>query len=636
MNSRPHNGAGLAAAVVLTLASSWMSAFPDVAYGQSEEELQTLLMFYDPDELVITATRSRKPISQVAEDLTVVTAEEIRQLNAHTLTDVLWTVPGVQVDLKGGPGSPTFPLIQGADYRHVLVTVDGVTLNNLSDNFPDAGSIPVQNIERIEIVKGPASSAWGSALGGVINIVTKDAGTTAGVNGMVSGSYGEFDTSDMRGEISGKEGPVGYYVTAESLRSHGLTPGNMVSNQDIYTKLRWEVCSHARLTFTLGHHDGDRDNGEDRLADLAFQDEYERLFGTLSLNVALGKEWDLDLSVASLRLEQDQLLRQRSTGSLLDSQTSTETTHGLDAKATWRHGGHTMVAGADFSAQKLEAQRILGGEAERDRWALYLNDTISAGRWALTPGLRYDETDTNGDFLSPTLGVTYSVSKKTILRASVARGFSLPGFSETVGGGPFFVPDPDLDVEKVWSYQVGMESQEIGPLWIKVAGFHHRVTDALAQREVLGEDGLPLYFTIVNTGKQRLRGFEIEAKTVPVLKTSLRAAYTFVDAEDTRTDETVLGVPRYTWDVGLHFDDRKGLQAALKGHYVWWNEPAADMGDYNSFIWDIHLQKRFSAAEARTLELYASVRNIFDGSQYQIPFYPNPGRWVEAGLRFEF
>ena len=175
---------------ILSVASTLL-VFASIAHSQSDEDKKFLLMYFKEEELVVESpSRGPKPITQVAENVTVVTADDIKLMNAHTLADVLNTVTGVQVLLTGGPGSSAIAYIQGSEQRHVSVFMDGIPLNNLSDNVTDVGSIPVQNIEKIEIIKGPASSAWGSALGGVINIITKS-GNEEGSHNAVSASYGE-------------------------------------------------------------------------------------------------------------------------------------------------------------------------------------------------------------------------------------------------------------------------------------------------------------------------------------------------------------------------------------------------------------------------------------------------------------
>jgi len=149
--------------------------------------------------------------------------------------------------MRGGPGTPSTARIQGSGFEHALVLIDGVKLNNLSDNAADIAAIPVQYIERMEIIKGPASSSWGSSLGGVVNVITKNAGNAAGMEGSLSGSFGEKSTGDYRAELSGKKGDAGYYLYAGNLDSEGLTSNTHYDVGSLYTKLRWNAVEKGRL-----------------------------------------------------------------------------------------------------------------------------------------------------------------------------------------------------------------------------------------------------------------------------------------------------------------------------------------------------------------------------------------------------
>ena len=103
------------------------------AFAQPEQEMTTLKMFYDEDDIVVTPTRYPKSISRVAENMTVITAEDIKAINAHTLADVLYYVPGISEQITGGPGSAANIFIQGSNTRHILLLLDGVPQNNLAD-----------------------------------------------------------------------------------------------------------------------------------------------------------------------------------------------------------------------------------------------------------------------------------------------------------------------------------------------------------------------------------------------------------------------------------------------------------------------------------------------------------------------
>src|SRR5271169_3704426 len=228
-------------------------AFSSIAYSQPDEDKNFLLMYFKEEELVVESpTRGPKSITQVAENITVVTSDDIKLMNAHTLAEVLNTVTGVQVLLTGAPGSTAEAYIQGSEQRHVSIFMDGIPLNNLSDNVTDVGSIPVQNIEKIEIIKGPASSAWGSALGGVINIITKS-GNEKGSYSVVSASGGERNTSDLRLETSGKRDSMGYYVTAGNLQTDGFRDHhNEFIGNNAYTKLSYDLTTNTSAILTMG------------------------------------------------------------------------------------------------------------------------------------------------------------------------------------------------------------------------------------------------------------------------------------------------------------------------------------------------------------------------------------------------
>ncbi|TLM98070.1 TonB-dependent receptor, partial [bacterium] len=219
--------------------------------AQSEEEMRILQLYYSDNDLVVTATRSEKPISQVAENVTILTADDIQAINAHTVADVLNWVTGLQLANNIGPGSGSVVNIQGSASRHVLVMIDGVVQNNLSDGFPDVGAMRVQQVERIEIVQGPASSSWGSSLGGVINVITKSPDDMRGFGGTISASIGERATGDYRGEISGTSGSLGYYLSGGGLLTDGLQPNTSLRSGNVYSKLQWRPTEGSTLSWTL-------------------------------------------------------------------------------------------------------------------------------------------------------------------------------------------------------------------------------------------------------------------------------------------------------------------------------------------------------------------------------------------------
>ena len=601
-------------------------------FAQSEEDKRILLMYYKEDELTVeSATRSRKSITRTAENVTVVTAEDIKLMNAHTVADVLKTVPGVQVDISGGPGSIALASIQGSDNRHVAVFFDGIPLNNLSDNVTDLGLLPVQNIQKIEIIKGPASSAWGSALGGVINIITKS-GSSDRAGEMVSVSYGANNTGDMRLETSGKQDRIGYYVDAGRLQTNGFRPHNDFSGNNAYAKLSYDLTRETSVLLSSGYDTVKRGIVDLPDFDLFINNEVETVKSSLAVKSAINNETELYLSLWQLHNISTVYNYQRSTGAELSNNRYDDTKYGSSARITWTLERHTIVLGADFDFGKLESNAITGGEQILRKSAYYLNDTMTFARLSIIPGIRYDETNTNGNFTSPALGMTYKLTDTTLIRAYTARGFSIPPFSFTFGDNVFSVPNPGLKVEQVWSYQGGVETTALQYLWLKLSAFRNDIKDVIENEPISATQ-----FMAVNMGKERREGLEIEMKTVPFFNTSLTAGAVFMNAKDRSTGETILNTPQRTYDLGLQYNNKPwSLTALLQAHYIYWNTDPAFAGEYDSFMYDLHLLKKIYSHDGQLLEAFFDLHNISNTDQNRAAIYKNPGRWIETGLRYAF
>ncbi len=132
---------------------------PRISYAACEERADALELFSASRIVSSTAARAPKPLSLTAENVTVITRAEIGRLNAHTLTDVLDTITGIQIQRNGGPGGLAYTYIQSASPFHQLVMIDGVSLDNIN-NDADTGIIPARIIERIEIIKGAGGRRW--------------------------------------------------------------------------------------------------------------------------------------------------------------------------------------------------------------------------------------------------------------------------------------------------------------------------------------------------------------------------------------------------------------------------------------------------------------------------------------------
>lgn len=600
---------------IMSLALIFSCLSAQTAHGEEGED--TLGLYSSWEEQAASTGRASKPLSHTPENVTVITTREIEALNAHTLADVLVTIPGIQLENSSGLGSAVYTNIQGSKYNHVLVLVDGVTLNNLSDNFPDVGLVPARIIERIEIVKGAASSAWGQALGGVINVITKSPEQGRLIGGSASASIGNRTTSDSGAELSGASGHLSYYLSGGYLGSNGLLPNTQIFSNNAYGKLNYDLNGLGLISATLNYTNANR--GEFAFPPFKADDAVRYLNATFGYRTDLSKPLALEINSHHTARRMEVTASLLDSGALLKQATNREKTTGADVKLIWRTTDNLLVCGGDYEHAEFSFLNALKqvDETERtiDRWGAYLNDTLTFGALAVSTGARFDRTQSGGDQFSPTLGATWQLSDTTTLRGYTARGFSLPAL--------FY----DRTAEKVWTAQIGIESSVVPYLWFKETLFRNETWDVTAIDPQNGARFSERHIAL---------GSETEARTIPIYNTSLGMGYTFTDTTRSSDDSQVKGMARHTVQLALRYDDLRLLRGVLTGRHIWWNTDPASKGRYYGMIWDLHLGATIFKREKKSLELFFSGHNLFDNSQFTNQFFPTPGRWFEGGLKARF
>ena len=408
-----------------------------------------------------------------------------------------------------------------------------------------------------------------------------------------------------------------------------LPSKNGMSLNDFYLKLSHDIGKDSEMIFSVFYNTGKRGWGDANL-DYLVENKIDNLLATLTLNTHLADKVDLSLSARTLTKH----WKAPDLTSGYDFH-SRDNSQGGSAKLTWDMEGHALVVGADYDdgVGHFSDDYVADQRDRVTRGAIYANDTINLGKLSVTPGLRYDHDKIIGSFLSPSLGITYELYEKTILRAFVARGFSSPPASWATDTVPYgYVGNPDLKPETVWSYQLGLETGILKYMWLKTSVFRHDIRDSIVIKWLDPPDNT--LYTNINEDRVRRQGVEFQVRTVPFYHLTLSGGAAFMDVKNLTDDETIHDVPKYTYDISVKYDDEKTLKALLTGHYIWWD--STKNGKYNSLIVDFNVIKRFYKLDDREAELFVTAHNIFDGEQHPTYLYMNPGRWVEAGLRYKF
>lgn len=634
--------------------------FPLAASAQDIREDEKLLSLYfdmglELEQKVEAATRVPKSLNQVAENVTIITAADIERMNAHNVDDILNRVAGIYVNYIGLDfNNNSLIYIQGSNWEHVVVLLDGVRVNKASVELAWVNMIPVRIIKRIEVIKGAASSVWGSALGGVINIITKDSGDSTKPQVDVVASYGGKKSHDVTAELTGKTANVSYYLYAGSQDSDGLQDDRFYENSPGYGKLRVEMPHDMTLEISGLYSQPKHLATYWPAAGHAQELNDKNTFISARFDALLAE--DLNLHAEVFRFDNDYQLIRHTTSlpttlihNFINDQKSTGGAFRLD----YKRGDHTLVAGADYQRNEIQMTwKYRNSVVDWDPYypllapmgdyyamdlltedisGYYLNGSFVFDRLTVSPGLRWDHISTvSNELISPSLGVTYQIRTDTLLRASVSKGFRKPP-AWHLEGDPLYSPssvNPYLDPEKNWTYQAGAESMAIPYLHIKTTLFHHDVDNTW----VTAPDW-SIYK--MNGDPSQRQGLEVQVQTRSIYHTSLQAnvTYTYSDLPEDQTDHSS------TANIILLFDHPEIITAELSGHYLKWGRYLADgkeAKENNSILWNLSINRTLYDSEHLGLILFGVARNIFNTSQYTSERGPNAPRYAEIGLKMRF
>jgi vitamin B12 transporter len=575
------------------------------------------------DEVVVTASRSEIPAHDAATGITVIDRQDIQAMPAFTAAEVLRFVPGVYVEFSGGIGSQATVRVQGSETRHVAVFQDGVPLNLLINPMTDLSLLPVTVIERIEIYQGAASSVWGSGLGGVINIITREPDTIKPMAAEIQASYGEAETTRNRAAVHGTIDRWGYLVSLTADQSDGFEGHSACEQTAVYARLNYDMAEAGRLDLVWSVDDGREQDPVIGYPEFWDDMDLERSYQRLLYEAFPSR--DLSLTVEARHQEFDGLIEDVYVDHREIFTDYEEESWGAGARLTWEPTRlQAFNLGFDGDWGRYEWQNY-ADDYKTGNWAVYVNDTLRRGRLSVSAGLRYDH---NRDFdprLSPSLGMVWRLAgDRALIRAQAAGGFSAP---PPAWVNDPFAGNPDLDPETAVNYQLGGEIQALPWLRFEINGFYASVDDLIR----------PDWdrFQYVNIDKVIRRGVSggVAIDAFPGLRLSLSG--TFTDIEDKKTGRTVPDIPRIQYQVSVVYA-RQWLTQTLHGDYVYHNSSFPETRD-QVFVFDYLIRVRLPAAgNYGRPEVFGAVHNLFNTNYIYRSVWPQPDRWFEAGVRFDF
>lgn len=584
-------------------------------------------------EVVVTADARPEPQRTLGVAATVIGAEDIDRSKATSLPDLLRTVPGLDVVQSGGSGTVTSLFLRGTNSTQALVLVDGVKLNSPFFGLVDVSSLSTANLERIEVVRGPFSSLWGSeAIGGVVQLFTRRTPAEKRIEGRVTGALGNDSAVQGTADVALRAGNVSVTGGWRRATVEGALPNEFFDVTNLSGGAEVGLGGGSHLSVVLRR--------DASVTGIPFSEGVPTPYRkTTADTVTLAVPAVVTLDAATT-LEAS-LLASRDRPTYSDPGDP----YGFTYSSTdARRAGGRLVLTRDFGAQRLS----LGSDAERTNvtgsnsygnplsgetvtsWSVFVEDRISllSGRLVVTAGLRRDDPSSYGSVWSPRGTAAFLLSSVVKIRAAAGEAFRSPTTGELYYP---FSGNPDLKPERSTSYEVGTDISLTTALTWETTFFRNDIRDLI--------EYVPQTFTNQNVGRARTQGVETALHGEVGAGFFGRASYAFLDTKDLDTGLPLLRRPknRASATVGKSF--AKGASFEVAGIWVG-SRLDRDAADFTRLVeMPGYFRLDVAATAPRLLGHVAPflrVTNVFGSSYQEASGFPAPGRRFLAGLDVAF
>jgi vitamin B12 transporter len=600
----------------------------------------------------------------VASSITVIDSAEIARSNKTNVLDLLKDQYGVSVVQSGGPGQLAQLNMRGAAASDVLVMIDGVRLNNpdASDNSYDFSSLPVDNIERIEILRGPQSTLYGSdAMAGVINIITKKGnGTPSYFFNLEGGSLNSFKGLAGAG---GSYGQADYSVTFSKTGTDGIPAADIVYgnthpdgyyNYNISSRFGWTISPDIKFNTYANFNSGkvglDLDGGP-YANDPTFEADHEQGEYKAEANITgFHGLWQQDLSISFVR----NLTKYNDDSTLYNPQSSTSFYQGDIYQLEWQNNLKTLksqIITFGFSAENDNSSSayqslssILGNyfdvspQKHMNAFSGYFQDQIKiSGNVFTTAGIRYDNYGNLGSALTYRIAQTYLIEKTgTKLKGVYGTGFKAPSLYDLYDPN---YGNPALKSEYSSGWEAGFEQYLFNyDILFGVTYFNNNFWNLLGYN--------PVTYQSININSAQSNGIESYITALIGKAIKLNATYTYtnnIDRSPADNNEYFLLKPKNSGSITLNYifinDEDLNIDVIFVGkrsaaedvydpaYYYFAAGPVVRLGAYTLLnITDTH-------KISDNLQLYERIENALDKRYEEVWGYGTPGITVNVGLK---
>ncbi|HEY2799152.1 MAG TPA: TonB-dependent receptor [Chthoniobacterales bacterium] len=591
-------------------------------------------------EIVVSATRLPLPEDEAPASVSVITSGDFEQKQTERVADALREVPGLSVVQTGTPGQLTSVFTRGLRSEHTQVLIDGVPINQGLQGAFNFADLTVDDIARIEVVRGPQSTVYGPrALAGVIQLFTK-VGSETPENSFSAegGSYGTFREALSS---AGKYGQFDYSLGASRLDTDNARPNSQYRLSSGVTNIGWSPNDTLRLSTLFTYSLADTGN-PNTIFDPKPIDNFltERWLIAPHIDWRPSDQWEHKLVVA---YDHERQINDPNEDGFVGPTRALFKRLTIDYQnnfrpVTWL----TLTSGLFYSEVDAGEERPFVSQAfgpqptflsdHTEERAIYLEaSAIPFTGLTLVAGGRYDHFNQFGGVATYRVAGSYRVAPTdTVLHASVATGFSPPSSQDKIFGNNF-----NLNPEKDLGWEIGLEQRAWSErIKFSATYFHNDLSN------LIGFNGL---FDTLNLGAARTEGIETELEVRPMTDLVFSASYTYLEAKNTGSEDITQlpGArlprrPRNEFYVSASYLWFKKLRTTAEAKWVNAREelnfggPNFDIEDYSfaNFAAEYEVNSR--------LTIFARIDNLTDEHYSEVFGFPTLGRAAYGGIRLRF
>ncbi len=608
-------------------------------------------------DVFVTATRTPTPIKNIIADVTLISEDEIKRAGSASLQELLQKQPGIEIANLGGAGKVSTIGIRGTSSTHSVILVDGIRLGAATTGFTAIEHIPLSQIEKIEIVRGPASSLYGQdAIGGVVQIFTKKG--LKGFKPYVGIGYGSYNTSNFQSGIRGGNDQTTYAINFSTINSDGFSafvpnPANQANsinldkdgykNYSLSSSLNHKINQDYEIDLQYFSSKG-RNQFDNRFANFSpsfhgnYRNEIKLETYAMQLKGQINKVWQSSIKL-SQSTDEYLDLQKNNKDTYLDEDGVTDLYKTTQDQFNWQNN-FALPKGSinfiyDFLKQRIKTTDLYE-KTQRTNHGFMIGYNLLENNHNFQVNLRKDFNSAYDDAVTGNIGYAYALNSNWTLASSYGTAFVSPSFNYLYSlADPYALGNPNLKPEKSKNIEASMRYRDDSSS-LSLTVFQNKIDDFIIYSN-------PNFITDSRTTTQNLNKAKIQGLTISgdqfLGHFQIKGSLTTQSAKNEDTD---LYLPRRAktfgninlnyyvgyWNIGIEtifsnkrFDNKENT-VKLSGYSV-----TNIVADYK-FNENLNLNFRLNNVFDKDYSLAAEGASGFR--------YQTPGRSLFANLRYDF